>query len=71
MSDFIPSTYDEWHHCITEICGIPLTEAYIRKRIDALNNHRDYMTTRFVELYGESQRQQTLAWFEQALSEVT
>lgn len=70
MSDLIPSNYNEWHHCITSICRIPLTESYIRERISALNNQQDYMTRRFVELYGEEQRQQTLLWFEQALSEV-
>ncbi|MCC5795760.1 MAG: hypothetical protein JJU48_00365 [Methylophaga sp.] len=71
MSDLIPGNYNEWHHCITKICRIPLTESYIRERISALNNEQDYMTSRFVELYGEEQRQQTLLWFEQALSEVT
>lgn len=71
MSDFVPSTYNDWRHCITEICGIPLTESYIRERIDALHNPKDYMTSRFVQVYGEAQHQQTLIWFEQALREVT
>lgn len=70
MSDLIPRTYDAWRHCITEVCGIPLTESYIRARIRALNDHQDHMTTRFVQLYGEAQYRQTLAWFEQALNEV-
>lgn len=71
MSDLIPRRYEDWRHCITQICGIPLTEPYIRERIRALNNNRDHMTTGFVQLYGEAQRQQTLAWFERALKDVT
>ncbi|MBD3894909.1 hypothetical protein IEI94_03460 [Halomonas sp. ML-15] len=70
MVDLIPNSYDEWRYCITEICGISLTESYIRKRINALNDQQDFMTARFIELYGEAHHQQTLAWFEQALGEV-
>lgn len=70
MADLIPRTYADWRYCITEICGIPLTASYIHERISALNNMKDHMTARFVQLYGESQRRQTLVWFEQALKEV-
>lgn len=70
MVDLIPNSYDEWRYCITEICGIPLTESYIRMRINALNDQQDFMTIRFIELYGDAHHQQALAWFEQALSEV-
>jgi len=69
MADLRPRTYEAWHHCITEICGIPLTKHYIHARIQALNNHQDHMTSRFIELYGEEQRQKTLAWFDRALHE--
>lgn len=71
MSDLIPRSYEDWRHCITHICGIPLTEPYIRQRIHALNDGRDHMTAGFVQLYGEAHRKQTLAWFERALEEVT
>lgn len=70
MVDLIPNSYDEWRYCITEICSISLTESYIRKRINALNDQQDFMTTRFIELYGYAHHQQTLVWFEQALDEV-
>lgn len=69
MKNIIPSTYEEWHHCITETCGIPLTSFYIEKRIKALGDFDDHMTTSFVRLYGEPQRKATLAWFEKALQE--
>lgn len=67
MTELIPRTYDEWKHCITEVCGIPFTESYIRARIKALSDPRDEMTERFVQLYGEAHRRRTLSWFEQAL----
>ncbi|KJF94767.1 hypothetical protein UB33_07290 [Photobacterium angustum] len=66
----IPQTYQEWHHCITVICQQPLTLSYVEERIAALNSSKDYMTKKFVQLYGESQRQKTLQWFEQAKNEL-
>ncbi|PQJ66700.1 hypothetical protein [Photobacterium angustum] len=66
----IPQTYQEWHHCITVICQQPLTLSYVEERIIALNSSKDYMTKKFVQLYGESQRQKTLQWFEQAKNEL-
>jgi len=62
----VPTHYAEWKHCITEICGIPLTQAFIEERMAELNDLQHHMTARFVQLYGEAQRQQTLLWFEQA-----
>lgn len=66
----IPQTYEEWRHCITVICGQPLTGPYIATRITALNTAEDHMTARFVSLYGEPQRIKTLAWFERAQREL-
>ena len=67
MTDpLIPENYDEWQHCITVLCRQPLTEKYIDERITALTDTNDYMTQKFVELYGERQRLQTLDWFKQA-----
>ena len=62
----IPETYEQWHHCITVVCQQALTPSYIDERIQALNTPSDYMTERFVTLYGDAQRVKTLAWFEQA-----
>ncbi|WP_019605983.1 hypothetical protein [Teredinibacter turnerae] len=65
-TELIPTTYEEWHHCITVICQQEMTLPYIEKRIKALNSPSDYMTQQFVTLYGEPQRLKTLQWFEQA-----
>lgn len=70
MTNIIPTTYEEWHHCITETCGIPLTKPYIEQRIKALDDFNDHMTKSFVRLYGEPQRKATLAWFERARQEI-
>ena len=66
----IPSTYEEWRHCITVICQQPLTLAYVESRIKALNMPNDHMTDKYVQLYGEQQRIKTLQWFEQAKKEL-
>lgn len=71
MADIRPTSYEEWKHCITVICGIPLTESYVRQRIEALHDTSDHMTSKFVELYGEPHLRQTIAWFEQALNDLT
>ena len=55
----IPASYGEWRHCITEVCGLPLTEKFIRERLTALENRNDYMTRKFIELYGEAHWKQT------------
>ncbi|RXJ72706.1 hypothetical protein CS022_13790 [Veronia nyctiphanis] len=62
----IPNSYEEWRHCITVICGEELTPSYIEERIKALNSPKDYMTKKFVDLYGEQQRLKTLEWFAKA-----
>ena len=60
------NTYEEWEHCITVACDIPLTPAFIESRLAAQNNPRDAHTQRFVETWGESHLQLVVAWFEQA-----
>ncbi|WP_043316295.1 hypothetical protein [Microbulbifer sp. HZ11] len=67
---FTPQNYQEWRHCITVTCGLELTEAFINSRITSLKNESDYMTKRFVELYGEARRQRTLEWFVRASEEI-
>ena len=63
------TNYEEWKHCITVMCGIPLTSEYIDKRIMELNDLNDFRTTQFVQTWGEPHREQTLKWFEQAKTE--
>jgi len=70
MAVHIPGTYADWKHCITVVCGLELSREYIEARIQALNDMNDHMTARYVTLYGEAQRQQTLQWFAQAREEL-
>lgn len=62
----IPTTYQEWEHCITVECGIPLTAEYVAQRIEALQNMRDHHTQRFIERWGQEHHTRTLAWFREA-----
>lgn len=62
----IPTTYDEWEHCITVECGIPLTAEFVADRIKALQNMRDYHTQKFIARWGKAHHAQTLTWFREA-----
>lgn len=62
----IPTTYEEWEHCITVECGIPLTAEYVAERIEALQNMGDYHTQRFISRWGQEHHARTLAWFREA-----
>lgn len=63
-------TYEEWKHCITVKCQIPLTSTFIAERIKALSDAQEPVTARFVKLYGDPHRVRTLRWFEQARREL-
>lgn len=62
-------SYEEWKHCITVKCRISLNADYAAERIAALSDDKDPTTARFVALYGDGHRQQTIQWFEKARSE--
>jgi hypothetical protein len=66
----IPSTYEDWKHCVTVRCGITLTPAYIEERLLALRDPRDKMMARFQELYGQDHLEKVIAWFERAKAEI-
>ncbi|MEM7192630.1 MAG: hypothetical protein AAF405_07120 [Pseudomonadota bacterium] len=59
-------TYDDWKHCITVLCGIPLTSAYVESRLAALRDPADYSTQKFIATWGEGHRARVIEWFEQA-----
>lgn len=67
---FVPTSYEDWKHCITVKCGIPLTPAYVAERLAALNNQTDYQTERFIDRWGTAHHARTVAWFEQAAKEL-
>ncbi|MEM1377398.1 MAG: hypothetical protein AAGG69_08415 [Pseudomonadota bacterium] len=62
----IPTNYEEWEHCITVKCGIPLTPEFVAERIAALQNHNDFQTQKLIKRWGEDHHAKTLGWFRQA-----
>ena len=66
----VPTTYEEWKHCITVKCDIPLTPTYVQGRIASLSDPQDYHTQKFIEIWGEAHRERTLSWFHQAADEL-
>lgn len=69
-SPIIPRSYDEWRHCITILCGIPLTPTYVETRLTALADPADHGTQRFVQTWGPAHLEAVRAWFAQARSEL-
>lgn len=64
------SNYQNWKHCITELCGTPLTLSYIKERISELNDTNDPRTKKFIATWGETNQQQFISWFERAKQEI-
>lgn len=67
---FMPTNYEEWKHCITVKCDIPLTQDYVAERLAALNNNADYQTQKFIDRWGVAHHARTVAWFQQAAKEL-
>ncbi|MEM6727366.1 MAG: hypothetical protein AAF618_02590 [Pseudomonadota bacterium] len=67
---FVPTSYEDWKHCITVKCDIPLTPSYVDERIAALTDDRDYHTQKFKERWGVSHHARTLEWFKRAKEEL-
>lgn len=65
----VPQSYEDWKHCITVLCRIPLTPEYIDARIAALANPSDYGTQRFLQVWGPDHLRQVQEWFERARDE--
>ncbi|MEM6411148.1 MAG: hypothetical protein AAF683_06400 [Pseudomonadota bacterium] len=66
-----PKTFEEWEHCITVKCGIPLTEQFVSDRIKALEDSTDTTTQKFRNFWGNAHYVQTLEWFRQAALRVS
>lgn len=62
-------TYEDWKHCITQLCKIPLTPEFVAQRLDELRKPEAFNRQRFVQSWGERHRLQVIAWFEQAQAE--
>ncbi|MGE0311108.1 MAG: hypothetical protein AB7P21_05740 [Lautropia sp.] len=66
----IPQTYEQWHHCITVECGIPLTRAFAEERLAVWSNPAADETRRFEQRFGAAHRERVRQWFAQALSKL-
>ena len=63
-------TYDDWKHCITVLCRIPLTLDYVEQRLAALSDPADNATQKFIATWGEVHHARVIRWFEQAEREL-
>lgn len=63
-------SYDDWKHCITVGCDIPLTPAFVEARLAALQNRSDMHTRKFIDQWGEAHLNRVIGWFEQARREL-
>ena len=64
------TSYGGWKHCITILCGIPLTGPYIEQRPTALRDPANCTTQKFVARWGEQHRLCVIGWFDKAQQEV-
>ncbi|MFG0267419.1 MAG: hypothetical protein ACF8AM_20055 [Rhodopirellula sp. JB055] len=67
----IPTSYEQWRHCIEVRCHIQLTPQYIDERLAELENTHHAKTREFAKLYGTDHLERTIGWFRQASHEVT
>jgi len=63
-------SYEDWKHCITVLCRIPLTLDYVEQRLAALRDPEDPGTKKFVATWGEPHRVHIVGWFERAEREL-
>ncbi len=64
------TSYDDWKHCITVLCRIPLTTAFVEERLAELRNPTNYKTEQFIAQWGEAHLERVIVWFEQAKREL-
>lgn len=62
----IPTRYEEWRHCIQDICRIPLTPEFVDTRLRELADPGLHSTQQFLRHYGPEHLARVRAWFEQA-----
>ena len=71
MESPFPENYEQWKHCITHHCGIPLTADFVKTRLDVWRDENSHETKRFRKLYGDAYWRAMVNWFEQAQQEAT
>jgi hypothetical protein len=65
----IPNNYTEWKSCIERDCGIQLTTAFAKERIQALTDRKNPHTDSFIKCYGMPYYQQVMEWFQSLIKE--
>ena len=68
-AELFPSDYASWRYCIEVKCGLALTPEFLQARIAILGDPRHEESQRFARVYGDSYREQVLAWFQRATAE--
>ena len=64
------SNYKEWKHSIARVCRIPLTLAYVKARIVALQDDTKQTTRRFIETWGDAHSVRVVGRFRLAHAEI-
>ncbi|MEN0003345.1 MAG: hypothetical protein AAF798_04355 [Bacteroidota bacterium] len=62
----VPTTFDEWKHCIVEKCKIKLTKHFVANRLKVYENSNNPETRQFVALYGEQHLNNVIYWLKKA-----
>ena len=70
MNSPFPENYEQWKHCITVDCGIPLTADYVNQRLTVWRDESLEETARFRRLYGDDYWRTVITWFERAEQEL-
>lgn len=70
MTSPFPQNYEQWQHCITVECGIPLTPEYVEQRLRVWRDEKSQETGRFRRLYGDAYFSFMLSCFERASKEL-
>ena len=69
--DVLPTSYEQWRHCIEVLGKTPLTRTYIGERLAELEDDKHAKTREFARLYGTDHLQRTIAWFRRAADELS
>lgn len=68
--DAIPTSYEQWRHCIEVLGKIRLTQEFIDQRLAELRDDSHPRTKEYVRVYGTDLLNQTINWFRRAADEV-
>jgi hypothetical protein len=58
----LPTTFQQWHHCMVHECKIELTQAFARQRLAVYEDRQHPETLQFIALYGEQHLQNIINW---------